>query len=396
MATTAFDLDFLLSNDRDTRDEWDRSWLSPLPPSFSGLCGFCGFSTHESVRFPLYPQVLLDGFTGYDASYNSLDDYISNPTTAFNSYPLFFDTMKTSWDTYGLSGHDMPCSVDLGYSWAYSARHDLIIPQNYNDTATACPAVDDTYLEDLVLDSGALNTEPYDGNLLQSINDLGIQTPSSAPSDSGYDDTDAVVLTGEGSVLPKLHRPSRPVSEASSQTDISTAGTKRTAALDDNDDFTKALILEPPFRAENFTVKDTSSEGLPAKRQKVSSRSPRKRRKTTPPCSKSQKPSPNEHNFRIDRITCGNRKYQWSRRKGVWESDGDLLQRSDVPFDEVTEVEVFPDGPSSQQVVLSRQDVGLFCGIDAVWERYYSVEGDTILRLVMDPDKIQKAPESIV
>ena len=400
METTTFDLDFLLSSDRGRQERWDSSWLSSLPPSSSSLCGLCGLSPHESARFHLYRQRLLDGFTGCDASYNSLTDSISNPMAVSDDFPLFLDPLESSWDTYGLSGHDIPCSMSLGDSWVYQALNDLISPQNYTNTTTAFPATDDTKLERLELASGAPITGLYDETLLQYANDSNIQAPSGASSDcdSGCaDDTDAIVLTGEGSVLTKALQASRPVSKAASQTDISTARIKSTGALDDNVKFMKVPILGPPVYAKDLPMEDTSSEDLPAKRRKISLRSPPgKRRKTTSPYAKSRKPSPDEHNFRIGKITYDNRKYQWSRRKRVWESDGDLLEGNKVPFDEVTEVEVFPNGQSSQQVVLSREGTGLFCGTDEVWERHYSLEGDTILRLIMNPDEARKAPESIV
>ena len=374
MDTTAFNLDFLLSTNRDTRDGWNSNWLPPLSPSSSGLYGLCGLFPHESTYFAPYFQGLFDGLTGYDASYNSLADWISTPTTAFNGFP--FDPLDSSWDTYGLS-------------W-----DDLISPQNHTNTATGFQTIDNTELESLELASGA---GLCDGTLLQYVNDSNIQAPSSASFDSESDcadDTDAIILTGEGSVPAKPLGPSRPVSDAASQTYISAARIKSTRGFNNNDKFTRVPILVPPVCAEDVPV-DNSSEDLHAKRRKVSPRSPGKRRKITPPYAKSRKPSPDEHNFRIDKITRYSRKYQWSRRKGVWESDDDLLKRSDVSFDEVTEVEVFPDGLSSQQVVLSRENTGLFCGTDPVWERHYSLKGDTIMRLVMDPDEIQKAPKRI-
>ena len=66
-----------------------------------------------------------------------------------------------------------------------------------------------------------------------------------------------------------------------------------------------------------------------------------------------------------------------------------------MSFNKVTEVKVFPDSLSSQQVVLSRENTGLFCSTDPVWERYYLLKGDTIMRLVIDPDEIQKALKRI-
>ena len=74
----------------------------------------------------------------------------------------------------------------------------------------------------------------------------------------------------------------------------------------------------------------------------------------------------------------------------MWKSDDDSLRRSDVPFDRVTEVEVFPDGLGSLPVILLRNDTGLFCGKDGIGEIGFSMPGDVIQRLVRNPEETQR------
>ena len=399
METTSFDLDFLAS-DRDTRDWCDSSWLSLPPPLSSSPCGRCGLSPHETAGFPLQLQSLLDGSTGRDASWNSLGDTVA-PMTAFYSYPQSFDPLQGLWEACDLAGIPSTTLLD---SW-----DDLISRQNYNDTETGFSLIDDLDLEGLMPASEYPITESPDRTLLQCLNDSTIQGPSGALSSSNgsgcADDSEAIVLTGEGSVSTKFFRPSRPVSDAGTQTDISLARIKSTGALK-NDKLTTIATMVPPARAGDLPVEDTSAEGVlvkdtssdgTTKRRRVSSGSPPiKRRKTTSPYAKGKKSSSVEHNYRIGKITCGNRKYQWNRRKQVWESDRDSLEGNEMPFHEVTEVEVFPNGQSSQQVVLYCDDRGLFCGTDEVSELPYSLKRDTVLSLIIKPDEAKKAARSIV
>ena len=398
METTSFDLDFLVS-DRDTRDWCDSSWLALPPPLSSSLCGLCGLSPYETAGFPLQLQSFLDGSTGRDASWNSLGD-ISAPMTAFYSFPQFFDPLEGSWEACDLSGIPSTTLLD---SW-----DDLISRQNYKDTETGFSLIGDLGLEGLKPASEYPTTESPDRTLLQCLNDSNIQGPSGAFSGSNgsgcADDSEAIVLTGEGSVPIKFPRPSRAMSDAGTQTDNSLARIKSTGALK-NDKLTTIATIVPPARAgypvedtsaEDVLVKHTSSDGT-TKRQRVSSGSPPvKRRKTTPPYAKGRKSNSVEHNYRISKITCGNRKYQWNRRKRVWESDSHSLEGDKMPFHEVTEVEVFPNGQSSQQVVLYCDDRGLFCGTDEVSELPYSLKRDTVLSLIIKPDEAKKAARSIV
>ena len=381
MATTTFDLDVLLSDDRDTWDGCDGSWLSHLSLPSSGLHGLCGFCPHESAGFPLYPQG-LNRLTGFDAPYNSLPDPPSAPMTVIDDFLPFLDPLESSLGE--------PCSMSLWDPWVYQTLDDFVSPQNHIDTATTFPPIHDTELEGLELTSGAPITGSCAGTLLQCVNDSDIQAPSSASSDAACaDSTDAIVLTGEGSVPNKSFRPSRPVS--ASQTDISGAQIKSTGALYGQDEC-QVLILIPPSPAADLPAEDISAEDPPAKRRKGSSPPlPGKRRKLTSPAAKQRKPSPCGHNLRIAKITCDNRTYDWDRRGGsVWKSDDDSLRRSDVPFDRVTEVEVFPDGLGSLPVILLRNDTGLFCGKDGIGESGFSMPGDVIHRLVRNPEETQR------
>lgn len=82
-------------------------------------------------------------------------------------------------------------------------------------------------------------------------------------SDSNFDrvnHTDAITLISEGLIQTRLLRPSRPVSEAESHTDIFAARIKSTGALNDNGRLANRIISVQPAHAKDLPIENVFSE----------------------------------------------------------------------------------------------------------------------------------------